>query len=106
MIYQDSTVRLGVEFRDPFADNALVDPTEVRVAWLSPSGVYTELVYETDEEIERDDTGIYHVDVLCDEGGVWQVRWWGTGAVATAAEQSFFVVPRAVVEPEPEPEPE
>jgi hypothetical protein len=41
--------------------------------------------------ITKDSTGVYHVDVIPDNEGIWDYRWVGTGAVVAAGESAFNV---------------
>jgi hypothetical protein len=51
----------------------------------------TTYVYGTNDEVVKDDTGEYHVNVTPDDDGTWHYRWEGTGANAAAAEGEFLV---------------
>jgi hypothetical protein len=86
-------VRLTVTFTD--TTGAPADPTAVRLYIKTPGGVLTTLVYGTDSAVVREETGVYHYDLLCTMPGDWPVRWEGTGAVTAAVEGSVPVGPSA-----------
>ena len=73
------------------AAGAAVDPTTVTFIYEDPSGNTTTLIYDTDAEVIKSDTGIYYVDVDADESGTWQTRWESTGTGKAAGEDEFFV---------------
>lgn len=82
-------VRVAGEFRD--IDNTLVDPTGVLFKFIKPSGVLTTYTYLVDEEVVRDETGKYHVDIYADQVGLYNWRWESSGGTVTAADGSFQV---------------
>jgi hypothetical protein len=79
-------VRLSASFTD--ASNAAADPTTVACKVRHPSGAVDTYASPT-----KDSTGHYHQDVTVDAGGLWTVRWEGTGAVVTAGEGTLVVLP-------------
>jgi len=68
------------------------DPTTVTATITTPAGVATAYVYGTDSEVVKGTTGVYYVDVTCDLAGLWVARWVGTGAVAQADFETWYVV--------------
>lgn len=84
-------VRVPVTFRN--AAETPTDPTTVTFYFKTPAGEETSYVYGTDVELVRDSAGVFHVDVLADEPGMWVWRWKGTGLVAQADEGQFYVQP-------------
>jgi hypothetical protein len=47
--------------------------------------------YTYPAQITKSSTGVYYVDVVPDNEGVWDYRWVGTGDVVAAEEGSFNV---------------
>ncbi len=85
-------VRLSVVFTDD--QQAPVDPdASVIVKYKDPAGAVTTKTYLTDQEVVRDGTGAYHIDVDPNQAGTWDYRWEGSGAnTVAAAEGSFLTV--------------
>lgn len=88
---QNDLVRLPVTFKN--AADVETDPTTVTFYFKAPSGTETTYIYGTDVEVVRDSAGVFHVDVLPDESGVWVWKWKGTGLVAQTDEGQFFAQP-------------
>jgi len=82
-------VRVSVTFTD--ADDAPADPTAVTFQFTDPSDETTTYTYGVDDELVKDDTGDYHVDVSLAEAGRYYYRWAGTGTVKAAEEDWFGV---------------
>lgn len=78
------------------AAGTAVDPTTVTFKVEDASGDVTSYVYDTDPEVVRDGTGVYHVDVSIDEAGRWQFRWESTGTGQAAGESEFWIRPAGV----------
>ena len=69
-----------VEF-ETFAGFA-ADPEEVSLQWISPAAASptgTTWVYNTDDEVVKDNTGAYHAPVPLDADGQWRFEWLGSG---------------------------
>ncbi len=88
-----SLVRLLAEFKD--ADGVLMDPDEVKIRVLDPSGNQTTKVYLTDAEVIKDADGMYHYDLDASAAGTWAYRWEGSGTGQAAAEHTFTVTDTA-----------
>jgi hypothetical protein len=73
------------------ADGTDIDPTKVFFKFTDPSGTTDTYEYGTDAELVKSATGIYYVDVDCDEVGVFRWRFYSTGT-GQAAEEGWFVV--------------
>lgn len=82
-------IELSVVFTT--AEGAAADPTVVTVQIKDPAGNVTTLEYGESEQVERDETGVYLLDLVADQPGVWAYRWAGTGALTAAAEGTFNV---------------
>lgn len=68
------------------------DPTTVTFKYEDAGGTETSYVYNTDDELVKDSTGIYHVDVSAGSPvGIWYYRFESTGTGQAAAESSFLV---------------
>lgn len=85
----EQPVRLTATFLD--AAGAPVDPGGVAFYLLDPAGTETEYVYGTDNELVREDTGVYYVDWPNTVAGVYTARFDGTGGNAGAVEGYYFV---------------
>jgi hypothetical protein len=64
--------------RDPFANDALVDPT-VTFKITSPSAATTTYVYPTDVQLVKESAGKYHVDFVLNAAGTWKWKWEASG---------------------------
>jgi hypothetical protein len=87
-------VRLSATFTN--SAGALTDPTTVtcilkRRYQVTP--VSTTYTY-AGGTVTKDGTGLYHVDVVPDNEGIWDYRWVATGTVV-AAEEGAFSVPNS-----------
>ncbi len=82
-------VRVSAAFQS--LANVLTDPTTVTVKVKDPANAITSYVYGTDEELVKDSTGMYHLDVTPDQSGTWYYRFASTGTVTAAEEKSFLV---------------
>lgn len=67
-----------------------IDPDTVQVLVKLPGGTTSTYNYPADDELVRDDVGVYHLDVAIASDGTHRVRFVATGAGAAAAETSFF----------------
>lgn len=66
------------------------DPSEVVVRVKPPNAAAVVYRFSLDE-VEKEETGVYHLDVSLDRSGVWYVRGEGTGAVEAAKTETFRV---------------
>lgn len=82
-------VRASAVFQNESSVDA--DPTTITMKYKNPAGDITTLVRGTDNELEKDSTGNYHVDITIDQSGFWYHQWIGTGAVAAGDEEKFEV---------------
>lgn len=82
-------VRCQGTFTD--ADGNAQDPAAVFVQVNDPSGNTDSYQYGVDVELVKSATGIYYVDVDCDEEGWWDYRVYSTGAGQAAGEDKFQV---------------
>lgn len=69
----------------------LLDPTTVTFKVKNPLGVETTYVYNTDVQLIKDSTGIYHIDINANLVGTWFYRFESTGTGQAAQEGSFRV---------------
>jgi hypothetical protein len=83
----DTEIRLTVNFTLA-ADNSPVDPAEVILRVQPPVGTALQFI----NEIERDDVGAYHYDLLTDQVGRWSYKWQGQGGVEVTTPDARFVV--------------
>lgn len=70
------------------------DPTVITVMHRVGIDTVSTYVYGTDEQVAKDSTGNYHIDILADTAGVHFVRWTGTGTI-TAADEDTWVVKKS-----------
>lgn len=88
--YPGQSVRISASFSD--IDNALTDPSTVTISVKSAAGDVTEYVYGTDEQLVKDETGLYHLDFTPDAAGDWYYRVESTGPVTAASEGHVVVL--------------
>lgn len=89
-------VTVRAVFKDPTEDPEVVqDPDTVSLSVTTPSGIVTTYVYNTDDEVVKDDTGMYSSEIDCEEAGFWHYRWWSSG-VGQAAQEARFEVRSAL----------
>jgi len=85
-------VRCSVIFTD--TDGAEQDPEEVFFQVRAPgAATATTYAYGVDGELLKSDTGNYYVDVDADTTGMWNWRWYATGAGQAAVKGQFQVNP-------------
>jgi len=82
-------VRFSATFKD--INGTAMDPTTITFKIKSPSGTTTTYVYGQNGELVRTGTGTYRVDFDMTEGGVWNYRWEGSGALVVAEEGQVTV---------------
>lgn len=86
-------VRCTGTFTD--ADGNAQDPAAVFAQVQDPSGNTAEYEYGEDAALVKDATGVYHVDVDCDEVGWWYYRIYSTGSGQAADETKFLILESA-----------
>ena len=74
-------------------DGTLTDATTVTLQVMDPAGNETSYTLAA-SQVVRDSTGTYHYDLTPTIAGHYKLHWYSTGAVATAADESFDVAPR------------
>lgn len=67
------------------------DITNVLANTTAAAKVYSPTLVVTALTLVNDSTGVYHADFTPTEPGLHQVRFVGTGAVATAQQDAFIV---------------
>lgn len=82
-------VRCKGAFKD--LAGAAFDPLTVTAKIKTPLGAITTYVLGTHAELIKDSTGNYRVNVPVNAQGVWAYRFEGTGANASAGENTFQV---------------
>jgi len=82
-------VRASGVFTD--SDDADQDPTVVVCKYRTPAAMTTTLTYGTDDEVVKDSTGHYHVDISLTASGDWYYRWESTGTGQAAEEERIIV---------------
>lgn len=84
------TAKLAGTFTNPDNNNALFDPSVVKLSVKTPSGTVTTYTYNTDVLLVRDSIGSYSYLLELDTAGTYYYRWWSTGP--KTAEWSRFRV--------------
>lgn len=75
-----------------------IDPDAVNVSVRDPEGEVTTYVYGTDDEVVRNGTGDYEMNIDANAAGVWYYRFWSTGDGQAAEERRFEVKAARAVE--------
>ena len=83
------TRRLTATFTD--IAGVATDPSTVTFKIKRPDGTATTYVYGTDAQPVKASTGVYYVDYAITLAGRHAYRFEGTGAVATAESDEFYV---------------
>jgi len=94
--FTGQTLRLTVTFLDDAGDPA--DPTGLVYSQRVDMDAATTFTYGVDDELVRQEAGIYYVDVAL-TAGTWAYGFIGTGAVENAIEDSFLVLSALDIEP-------
>jgi len=76
---------------DPDDDGVLADPTSIKFIFRKPSDVAPTILVWPGDDIDRDEAGVFRVDLEYTEAGVWYWRYESTGAVI-AADQGKVIV--------------
>lgn len=71
---QGELVRVTGVFTD-LETGAGVDPEVVTLTFRRPDQVTETLSYGTDASVVREEAGVFHVDIVLDDPGVWHYRW-------------------------------
>lgn len=80
-------VRMQVTFT---LNGTVTDPTTVTGTVVDAAGVSTSYTI-ADSEMTKVSTGIYKIELVVDEEGIWEYRFVGVGIVDEAAEGRFEV---------------
>lgn len=89
-------IRTSVVFTQ-VSDETAIDPSVVKLSFITPAGVTTTYVYGTDDEIVKSSTGNYYADISLTEKGTWYYRWFSTGTGQAATEERLEVEPARAV---------
>lgn len=89
-------IRIRISFTEAFSGN-LVDPTIVTAYYQNPSRDTITLIHGVDDELVRESLGVFYTDINLTEGGKWNYRFKGEGAVI-AANESYFNVDSLVID--------
>lgn len=88
-------VRVSGVFTDLESGEAL-DPDVVRFLHRRGEGDVTTLTFGDDEELVREEAGVYHVDVPTEESGVLRWRWESAGDFVGVAEGQVTILASGV----------
>lgn len=72
------------------------DPTDLTFTMNEPSGTVTTYQWKTDDELVRDDDGVFHVAWPITQTGTHRYAFHSTGTNAAYEEGSFVAQPRRV----------
>lgn len=75
------------------ASDNFADPAALSFVFKDPSGNSVTYVFGTDAELVKSATGVYYVDVDCDEVGDFHYRWVATGSGQGSEIGQFAVRP-------------
>lgn len=89
-LYVNTTLRLTINFKDDDGDD--VDPSTVTFRLMSPGGVESTYVYETDSEVTKQSVGDYAAEIVPDTAGRWFYRWQTTGSGTALATEGDFLI--------------
>jgi hypothetical protein len=84
-------VRCEANFRNPEDGYVLVDPDAITFKFKTPSGSTTIYQYGTNNQLVREATGVYYVNVVASEAGTWSYRFEASGGFVGNNEDSFTV---------------
>lgn len=82
-------ITLRAAFQDHHGTPA--DPSRVSVQIKYPDKTIKSFAYGTDDELKKESTGIYYIDIIPNRAGVWRYRWAVAGTVTKVAEAYFLV---------------
>ena len=82
-------IRVQTTFSD--SDGNATDPAAVYFKFTDPSGNTATYTYGVDAELVKSATGIYYVDIDCDESGSWRWRFYSIGS-GQATDEGYFIV--------------
>jgi len=80
-------VRIRARF---LVSSRYTDPGDVTLILKPPSGASISFT-DADPEMIREDDGMYYLDHLLDQSGLWRFRWEGTSPAQGAQEGLFLV---------------
>ena len=92
-IIPDSAVRFSASIKN--ASAVLADPTTLSIQVFNADSVQSaSYLYNTDTELVKDGTGLYHADyIIPGSPGLWSWKWKSTGSNAGAESGTFLVSP-------------
>jgi len=85
-------IRLKATFNNP--SGVPTAPTDIYVKIRTPAGVKTTYHYgdaPPNDQIKKETTGAYYIDVSITASGYWTYRWEGTGTIVAAEEAQYQV---------------
>ena len=84
-------VRFSALFTDPENNDAAIDPPAVQFKIRLGTGTVTTYNYGTDNQLVKDGTGRYHVDISMDTAGTYYARFSSSGSYQAAVEDRVTV---------------
>lgn len=87
--YPGTTLTIIGNFVD--SDGLAIDPTTVKFRTHSPNGEIKSYDYAT-ATISRTTIGAYNVDIVPDQGGLWEYRWEITSGTRALTPEGLFIV--------------
>lgn len=89
MYYTDQVIRVTCTFATSTGTPS--DPTNITAKIEEPDGTLTTYVYAIDDELVREDIGVYYIEHTIEQAGTHRVKFIGTGSVVAANVTTFFV---------------
>ncbi len=95
--FTGQVLRITVEFHDN--DEVPTDPSSIGFSFRIDQGDVTTYTYGVGEEIQRNGTGVYYVDLDLATAGTWAYEFMGSGTIENAIEDAFLVVTALAIHP-------
>lgn len=85
-----NAITLTGEFENE--DGDLTDPPVAKVSVLDPSGTLTTYQFGVDVEVTNESTGVYSIDILGNQVGIWYYRWFSDTPDEVSREVHFEII--------------
>lgn len=95
--FTGQTLRITAEFRDNAGD--LADPTAIVFSYRVDQGAVTTYTYGVGENIQKNGTGEYYVDLALASGGTYAYQFKATGLIENTIEDAFLVLVALAIKP-------
>lgn len=84
-----NVIKVSGSFTD--SNDEPVDPSQVSVSILTPGKSLLSYVYNQGQEVKKEGTGIYYIEINANITGDWYVRFFSSGSIISASEILFRV---------------